>query len=117
MVRAFVEHCIDKGDNAQLESTLPVVTALAFHIQKQYNSLLEKMQLVEEMGSYSQSREGSVVDEREEDSANVEFVIVEMLSLATHLDYSDEIGRRKMFEVISKLVKCAVFVARKTDHP
>ena len=37
---------------------------------------------------------------REEESTDAEFVIAELLSLATHLDYSDEMGRRKMFDVV-----------------
>jgi condensin complex subunit 3 len=30
----------------------------------------------------------------------MEFVIGEMLRLAVHLDYADEIGRRKMFALV-----------------
>ena len=41
-------------------------------------------------------------DEREVKSADVEFILGELLRIALHLDYTDEIGRRKMFGIIRK---------------
>lgn len=51
------------------------------------------------------SEDASNIDEterlRREDARNdKESVITELLKLAVHLDYSDEIGRRKMFQLV-----------------
>lgn len=60
---------------------MPVVTALAFRIQDEYNKLV-----------------GAVNDEAG-DAAERAFVVGELLKLAVHLDYADETGRRKMFQL------------------
>ena len=39
---------------------------------------------------------------REEELMDGEFVIGELLRLAVNLDYADEIGRRKMFQLVRK---------------
>lgn len=111
LARAFAEHCIAKGDQALLESVLPVVTALAFQIQNQYNLFLEKTQEAEELEERHESRKDDETEAREEESADAEFIIAELLNIAVLLDYSDEIGRRKMFDVISTC--CYVISAAK----
>lgn len=78
-------------DEERLESSLPVVTALAFHIQAQYNSLLA---LLEELDEPDLSEQDRV--EEEQNVIEKEFIIKEMMKLAVELDYSDETGRRKM---------------------
>lgn len=62
---------------------MPVVTALAFRIQDEYNKLV---------GSVNEGLED--VNERA-------FIVGELLKLAIHLDYADETGRRKMFQLTS----------------
>lgn len=64
---------------------MPVVTALAFRTQDEYNQLV-----------------GSTNDQTE-DVPERAFVVGELLQLATHLDYADETGRRKMFQLTRKL--------------
>jgi hypothetical protein len=84
-------------DDARLESALPVVTALAFRIQHEYNAL---------MALVSASAERENEDEEDEDAemelGDKEFVISELLKLAVNLDYADETGRRKMFALIRR---------------
>lgn len=60
---------------------MPVVTALAFRIQDEYNKLV-----------------GSTNDGTE-DVLERAFIVGELLKLAVNLDYADEIGRRKMFQL------------------
>jgi condensin complex subunit 3 len=99
LIRVFVEHCINTKDDGRLESSLPVVTALAFKIQAAYNRLLEQIQADEEarfLDKYSDEE----WEANEEVRADQEFVIGEMLRLAVNLDYADEIGRRKMFGLV-----------------
>lgn len=81
LARIFVEHCISEKDEARLEDTLPVVTALAFRIQDEYNKLV------------------GAVNGEGEDPTERAFIVGELLRLAVSLDYSDEIGRRKMFQL------------------
>lgn len=98
MARAFVEYCKTTNDQDRLESTLPVVTALAFHLQTLYNHFLDYLHEVE---SVQVSDQGNANAESvEEAMEDAEFVLNELLRLASHLDYADEIGRRKMFSVI-----------------
>lgn len=74
-------------DEARLEVCLPVVTALAFQLQDQYNRLTT---LVDQPAD----------DEaRQELAANI-YIVKEMLQIAMLADYGDEIGRRKMFSLI-----------------
>lgn len=63
----------------RLEEALPVVTALAFLVQDEFNKLVPS------------------VNTEENDIAERSFIVGELLSLAVNLDYADEIGRRKMF--------------------
>lgn len=74
-------------NDARLEDVLPVVTALAFRIQDEYNKLVA---VVNEEESSADTE--SLVAERA-------FVVGELLRLAVNLDYADEIGRRKMFQL------------------
>ncbi|KAF8494799.1 nuclear condensing complex subunit [Gautieria morchelliformis] len=103
LIRVFVEHCINTKDDGRLESSLPVVTALAFKIQAAYNRLLEQIQADEEarlLGKYNEEEQ----EANEEARADQEFVIGEMLRLAVNLDYADEIGRRKMFGLVREMI-------------
>ena len=94
LARVFVEHCKATQDETRLEATLPVVTSVAFGIEKSYKSLGDMC-----------SEDDSNIDEaerikREDKIFDKEFVVAELLKLAIHLDYSDEIGRRKMVQLV-----------------
>ena len=73
-----------------------MVTALAFRIQSAYNALLEDIEAEE----YRDKDNEEDIQRREDDRMDREFVIGEMLKLAVDLDYADEIGRRKMFQLV-----------------
>lgn len=99
LARVFVDHCKATKDEVRLEAALPVVTALAFRIQDAYNKLLEGNDIDAEerlLGSISEAE----LTRREEERHDKEFVISELLKLAVNLDYTDEIGRRKMFQLV-----------------
>ncbi|KAH9921582.1 nuclear condensing complex subunit [Amylocystis lapponica] len=109
LARVFVEQCITMKDNARLESVLPVVTALAFRISEAYNELLEAFQEDEEDALLR----GGILDDPEEEDRRArrdearmdrEFTLGEMMRLAVNLDYADEIGRRKMFQLIRDMI-------------
>jgi condensin complex subunit 3 len=109
VARVFVEHCINAGEEAFLEgAALPVVTAFAFNVQEAYNTLLRLMQEDDEaqLEDGDEEDEEEKRDRREEDLAKAEVILGELLKIAVKLDYSDEIGRRKLFSVVSE---CSVF--------
>ena len=83
-----------------MESTLPVVTALAFRIQGAYNHLIKSHQRHDD--------ESNPFDERrkaEDEILDYEFVVGELFKLALNMDYADEIGRRKMFALVGEMVR------------
>lgn len=82
-------------DDSRLESALPVVTALAFRIQHEYNALSA-------LPIRDDSPEGSQEEEMDMERGDKEFIICELLKLAYNLDYADETGRRKMFALVRK---------------
>lgn len=103
MARVFVDHCKATKDDARLEAALPVVTAMAFRIQEAYNELIEDARTEEEeriIRDLSDEERNTIEDSR----ADKEFIIGEMLQLAVNLDYSDEIGRRKMFQLVREFL-------------
>lgn len=78
-------------DDTSLDRALPVVTRIAFLIQETFNTLLEEINLDEDPDCKESKPTANVI------------IVSELLRLAVHLDYSDEIGRRKTLELISKL--------------
>ena len=107
LVRVFAEHCKQNNDDIRLERLLPVVTELAFRIQAEYNSFNEAEQAATEddflMGSQTVDVKGQS-EAREERRLDQIFVIGEILRLAVTLDFADEIGRRKMFQLVRECI-------------
>ncbi|KAF8797851.1 hypothetical protein BYT27DRAFT_7123670 [Phlegmacium glaucopus] len=98
LARVFVEHCKTIQDETRLEASLPVVTNVAFSIEHCYKSLGDMC-----------NEDASNIDEaerirREDARFDKQSVIAELLKLAVHLDYSDEIGRRKMFQLVRDML-------------
>ena len=103
LARVFVEQCISTKNEARLESaSLPVLTAFAFHIQEAYNSLLAVLEEIETAKLLRAGLEDEENDELEEELAKREVVMSELLRMTLKLDYADEIGRRKVFSVVSE---------------
>ncbi|KAK5687931.1 chromosome condensation complex Condensin, subunit G, partial [Elasticomyces elasticus] len=68
---------------------MPEVTALAHYVHKYITELLERKKLAKESG-----------EANDEDSIEQEFVVEQLLHIAITMDYSDEVGRRKMFSLL-----------------
>lgn len=81
-----------------MEGALPVVTALAFRVQAEYNAL---MALVTAQAERPEDEEED--EDAEMELGDKEFIISELLKLAVNLDYADETGRRKTFALIRVL--------------
>ncbi|KAF9461702.1 chromosome condensation complex protein [Collybia nuda] len=103
LARVFVDHGKATKDDARLEAALPVVTALAFRLQESYNQLLEDTRTEEEeriVRDLSDEEKNKLEDAR----VDKEFIIGEILQMAVNLDYTDEIGRRKMFQLVRDML-------------
>ncbi|KAH6707537.1 nuclear condensing complex subunit [Leptodontidium sp. MPI-SDFR-AT-0119] len=95
MARSFNDFCRNEGNGkfeALIEEKMPEVTKLAFYLQRYINVLVEALKRVAEQEPSE--------DEDEEDTVEQEFIVEQLLHIAQTLDYSDEVGRRKMFALL-----------------
>ncbi|KAJ7183125.1 nuclear condensing complex subunit [Mycena filopes] len=104
LARVFVDHCAalgGEGEERMESASIPVVSAFAYLIQDAYNSL-------------------SGTDEEEhndaEENEHKEFIVSEMLRLAQHLDYSDELGRRKMYPLVREMLTRVTLPPKSRDE-
>ncbi|KAG6886151.1 hypothetical protein C0993_000669 [Termitomyces sp. T159_Od127] len=103
LARVFVEHGMATNDNVRLEAVLPVVTEMAFRIQKAFNELTSRIDDEEEARLLTDLTEDEKIH-YEDARLEKEAIIGELLQLAVNLDYSDEIGRRKMFQLVRDML-------------
>jgi condensin complex subunit 3 len=82
-----------------LEEKMPEVTKLAFILQRYTNTLIEKLRAIEP------NAEGE--DEDEDALVEQEFIVEQLLHIAQTLDYTDEVGRRKMFALLRETLAIA----------
>ncbi|KAL6247949.1 chromosome condensation complex Condensin, subunit G [Rhinocladiella similis] len=100
MARTFNDFCQQSQDQkyqAMIEEKMPEVTRLGFHLQKHINELLIKVQNAIETDS----------DEKLAEQAEQEFIVEQLLYVAQTLDYTDEVGRRKMFSLLRHALSMA----------
>ncbi|EXJ83120.1 hypothetical protein A1O1_06739 [Capronia coronata CBS 617.96] len=98
MARTFNDYCLqDPTCHEMLEDKMPEVTRLGFHLQRHINDLLVKVQSANESDS----------DEKVAEQAEQEFIVEQLLHIAQTLDYTDEVGRRKMFSLLRHALSMA----------
>ncbi|KAL1872777.1 hypothetical protein VTK73DRAFT_1327 [Phialemonium thermophilum] len=94
VARSFNDFCRNE-DNGKYESLaedkLPEVTKVAFFLERYIKVLVDAIKRV---------AENDVEEEDEEDTVEQEFIVEQLLHIALTLDYSDEVGRRKMFSLL-----------------
>ncbi|KAJ8516410.1 hypothetical protein ONZ45_g6279 [Pleurotus djamor] len=100
LVRIFVDYCKNDKLHARLENTLPVIDTLVRRLQRAYNSLEPE----DPNAAVVIDLTDDVKDGDEDERTEKELIIVEMLRLATQLDYADEIGRRRMFSLVRQMM-------------
>lgn len=92
LLRSFNDFCRveneGKYDNLADEK-MPEVTALAYFLSKYMTDLLQRKKNFKDTG-----------DANDDDAVEQEFVVEQLLHVAITLDYSDEVGRRKMFSLL-----------------
>ena len=95
MARSFNDFCRTEGNRkyeSLVEEKLPEVTKLAFFLERYLNVLIEAIRRV--------NSQGDVEEDEEEDTVEQEFIVEQLLHIILTLDYSDEVGRRKMFALL-----------------
>ncbi|KAI4085885.1 MAG: hypothetical protein LQ344_008045 [Seirophora lacunosa] len=92
VARSFHDFCNDETASFRLlaEEKMPEVTKFAFFLQRYTNELINCMRYNNAMTEA----------EEQEDTVEKEFIVEQLLHIAKALDYSDEIGRRKMFSLL-----------------
>ncbi|KAN0063607.1 chromosome condensation complex Condensin, subunit G [Thecaphora frezii] len=104
LARATIDYFRKTRNERRLEECLPLVTALAFRIQKEYNDLVE---LVERQQPLKDEEEEEMSDEQLTIAATIQtktFTVKQLLGIALSSDYGDEIGRRKMFGLVRDMI-------------
>ncbi|PSS23227.1 hypothetical protein M430DRAFT_135955 [Amorphotheca resinae ATCC 22711] len=94
MARSFNDFCRNEGNGkfeALIEEKMPEVTKLAFYLQQYITVLVEALKRVAAQ---------EPTEDEEEDTVEQEFIVEQLLHMAQTLDYSDEVGRRKMFTLL-----------------
>ncbi|TAQ87250.1 hypothetical protein B7494_g4415 [Chlorociboria aeruginascens] len=95
MARSFNDFCRNEGNHrfeALIEEKIPEVTKLAFYLQRYIDVLVEALKRV--------ATQEIAEEEEEDDTVEQEFIVEQLLHIAQTLDYSDEVGRRKMFALL-----------------
>ncbi|KAL8722817.1 MAG: hypothetical protein Q9225_000766 [Loekoesia sp. 1 TL-2023] len=100
VARSFNDFCKEGEDGkfgSIVEEKMPEVTKLAFFLQRYTNDLVNCIRYNKVLS------EG----EQEEDTVEKEFIVEQLLHIAKALDYTDEIGRRKMFALLRETLGIA----------
>ncbi|KAL2754660.1 hypothetical protein ACRALDRAFT_2109017 [Sodiomyces alcalophilus JCM 7366] len=103
MARSFNEFCRSDGNEkyeSLLEEKLPEVTKLAFYLDRYISVLIEAIKRVQKISDEHEDEDEQENENDEEDTVEQEFIVEQMLHIALTLDYSDEVGRRKMFALL-----------------
>ncbi|KAK4232120.1 nuclear condensing complex subunits, C-term domain-containing protein [Podospora fimiseda] len=93
--RTFNDFCRNEGNGkfeSLVEEKLPEVTKVAFYLERYIKVLIDAIKRAEE--------QEDLEEDEEEDTVEQEFIVEQLLHIALTLDYSDEVGRRKMFSLL-----------------
>ncbi|OAA55580.1 nuclear condensin complex subunit [Niveomyces insectorum RCEF 264] len=105
MARSFNDFCRNEDSGKYeylIEEKLPEVTKLAFYLERYIKVLVDAIKAAEE-----KEAEGDEEEDEEEDTVEQEFIVEQLLHIALTLDYSDEVGRRKMFALLRQSLSIA----------
>ncbi|KAL4923357.1 condensin subunit YCG1 [Aspergillus undulatus] len=92
LLRSFNNFCRVENEekyDSLADDKMPVVTALAMYLHKHMTELLQRKKLAKD-----------ATDVNDDETVEVEFIVEQLLHIAMTLDYSDEVGRRKMFTLL-----------------
>lgn len=101
LARCYVLYCKAQQRERELDACVPAATALVFHIQAAYEALSE---LLEQQAAEEMQAEEDIALVQDDSALSRVFVVGEMLSMAMHCDYGDEIGRRNMYMLVREML-------------
>jgi condensin complex subunit 3 len=91
VARSFNDFCREEGNGKYedlADEKIPEVTALAYYLHQNIRRLLNRINNPDD------------VEGGEEETLEQEFIVEQLLQICLTLDYSDEVGRRKMFSLL-----------------
>ncbi|KAL4882214.1 nuclear condensing complex subunit [Aspergillus karnatakaensis] len=92
LLRSFNDFCRVENEgkyDTLADEKIPVVTALAMYLHKYMTGLLQRKKITKD-----------ATDVNDDETLEIEFIVEQLLHIAMTLDYSDEVGRRKMFSLL-----------------
>lgn len=92
LLRSFNDFCRVENEgkyDSLADEKIPVVTAFAMYLHKYMTELLQRKKLAKD-----------ATDVNDDETVEIEFIVEQLLHIAMNLDYSDEVGRRKMFSLL-----------------
>ncbi|CAN9082392.1 unnamed protein product [Alternaria alternata] len=89
----------DERVQSMIEDKMPEVTMFAFVLQRELNSLME---LVDKVAIMEEN--DPEVEEAQEDVEEQDFIVQQLLHIAHTLDYTDEMGRRQMYNIMREAI-------------
>lgn len=98
IARTMNDYCSNVADDRirdMIEDKMPEITMFAFVVLKHLNTLMELVEKVALM-----DEEDPEIEEAQEDVEEKDFVVQQLLHIALTLDYSDEVGRRQMYNIM-----------------
>ena len=101
LARSFNDFCRQDSEanfEALAEEKMPEVTKFAFILQRYTDNLVNCLR---------RNDANSTGEGEDQDTVEIEFVVEQLLHIAKSLDYSDEVGRRKMFSLIRETLAIA----------
>jgi condensin complex subunit 3 len=102
IARTFNDYCHTAEDvrtHDMIEDKMPEVTMFAFVLQKELNSLMELVQKGAVM-----EEDDPEAEEVQEDAEEQDFIVQQLLHIAMTLDYTDEMGRRQMYNIMRESI-------------
>ncbi|CAO2647376.1 Nn.00g082980.m01.CDS01 [Neocucurbitaria sp. VM-36] len=102
IARTLNDYCQSAQDDrvqSMIEDKMPEVTMFAFVLQRELNSLME---LVDRVAVMEES--DPEAEEAQEDVEEKDFIVLQLLHIAHTLDYTDEMGRRQMYNIMREAI-------------
>lgn len=93
VARTYNDYCRKSHMVSAVEDKLPEVTKFGFLLERELQKLIQKTKDVA-TGEEDATAEAALL--------HLEFVVEQMLHMALTFDYSDEVGRRKMFRLLQE---------------
>ena len=103
MIRTFSDFCkSDSTLEALHEEKMPEISQIGYYLQQHLNALLQNIKPPE--GDEDELTTAPPPDDHEETLAEADFIVEQLLHISQNLDYSDEVGKRRMFALLRESI-------------